>query len=126
MDHSGFREGLPVIATVSISDFRKDLRRLLDSALTGREIICENTKSRDREKCSFIKTKLLQDILKAYTFTPKEQYPYVLRLSHCLSRDEVKQVLMREAYGYNGNYCQVSEHVHAEGRDIPSGTFNNE
>lgn len=157
MERSGYKEDLPMITTVSIADFRKDLRKLLDSALTGREIICENTKSRDREKCSFIKTKLLQEILKAYAFKPKvffdeetkthnihldelrlyayadtlpeaeeqmvdlaveyardyidrlelflnvpdrkEHYPYVLRLSHCISRDEVKQVLLREAYG---------------------------
>lgn len=29
-----------------------------------------------------------------------------------------------EGIDLNGNYCQVSIHVHAEGRDIPNGTFN--
>jgi hypothetical protein len=158
MDRSGSGEDiLPMITTVSIADFRKDLRKLLESAYAGREIICENTKSRDREKCSFIKTNLLQEILRAYSFKPKlffdgetkthnihldelrlyayadtpagaeeqmvdlaveyardymdrlelflnvpgrkEHYPYVLRLAHCSSREEIKQLLMSEANG---------------------------
>ena len=157
MNHIKNGEGLPMATTVSIADFRKDMRKVLETALTGREIICENTKSRDREKCSFIKTKLFQEILKAYIFMPKifydketnthnihldelnlyayadtlpeaveqildlavdytkdyierlelflnvpdrkEQYPYILRLSHCASREEIKQTLLGNTYG---------------------------
>ncbi|MFZ5642545.1 MAG: hypothetical protein ACOY46_03000 [Bacillota bacterium] len=29
----------------------------------------------------------------------KKHYPYVLRLSHCSSRDEIKQVIFGAAYG---------------------------
>ncbi|MFZ5596547.1 MAG: hypothetical protein ACOY31_06000 [Bacillota bacterium] len=29
-----------------------------------------------------------------------------------------------EGIGKNGDYCQVSIHIHAAGRDIPNGTFN--
>lgn len=31
---------------------------------------------------------------------------------------------MWEGIDRKGNYRQVSVHVHAEGRDIPNGTFN--
>ncbi len=144
-------EGLPMNTTISIAEFRKDMRKLLEMALNGREVICFDAKSRDRETCSFIKTGLLQDILKAYSFKPmvflddetmthnihldelklyayadtveeateqiidlvidyardyidrlglflnipdrKEQYPYVLRISHCQNRDEIERLL---------------------------------
>lgn len=56
---------------VTIAEFRKDLRRLMDIALTGREIVCLDAKSKDRQTCSLIKTKLLLDMLKAYSFQPE-------------------------------------------------------
>ncbi|MFZ5596546.1 MAG: hypothetical protein ACOY31_05995 [Bacillota bacterium] len=142
---------------VSIADFRSNMRKMLEKALSGREIVCINTKSKDRESCSFIKTKLLLDILTAYSFQPrifydentkthnihldelklysysdtlddaieqivdltidyvkdyidrlelflnvpgrKEQYPYVLRLSHCSGREEVKEMIMDNTHG---------------------------
>jgi hypothetical protein len=144
-------EVLPMTTAISIAEFRKDMRKLLEMAISGREVICFDAKSRDRETCSFIKTGLFQDILKAYSFKPvvflddetmtynihldelklyayaatveeateqlvdlvidysrdyidrlglflnvsdrKEQYPYVLRISHCRNRDEIKRLL---------------------------------
>lgn len=138
---------------VTIAEFRKDLRRLIDKALTGREIVCMDAKSKDRQTCSLIKTNLLLEMLKAYSFEPKvhfdeetktynihlnelrlyayadtleetteqiidlavdyardyidrlelflnvpdraTQYPFILRLAHCQSRDEVKKLLFR-------------------------------
>lgn len=138
--------------TVSIADFRNGMRKMLESALSGREVICVDAKSKDRVECSFIKTKLFRDILAAYSFSPKifydeetkthnfhldelrlyayadtlqeaveqmidmiieyvkdyinrlelflnipdrkSQYPYVLRLSHCLNRDEIKEMIV--------------------------------
>jgi len=143
--------GLPMTTAVTIAEFRKNLRRLMDTALTGREIVCLDAKSKDRQTCSLIKTKLLLDMLKAYSFRPvvlydketkthnihldelklyayadtleeaaeqivdlaidyakdyidrlelffnvpdrKTHYPYVIRLSHCQDREEVKNLI---------------------------------
>jgi len=59
---------------VTIAEFRKDMRRLIDKALTGREIICMDAKSKDRQACSLIKTNLLLEMLKAYSFEPKVHF----------------------------------------------------
>lgn len=138
--------------TVSITDFRNNMRKMMESTLSGREVICVDAKSKDRVECSFIKTKLFRDILEAYSFSPqifydeetkthnihldelklyayadtlqealeqiidlaveytkdyinrielflnipdrKSQYPYILRISHCLNRDEIKEMIV--------------------------------
>lgn len=59
---------------VTIAEFRKDLRRLMDIALTGREVVCLDAKSKDKQTCSMIKTRLLLDILNAYSFQPVVYY----------------------------------------------------
>lgn len=157
MDCSGKGEGLPLTTTFSIGDFRKDFRKILETVLSGREVICINSKLKDGESCSFLKTRLLREILKVYFFSPKifydeetkthnihldefkiyayadtlqeaveqiadlaieyskdyierlelflnvndrkGQYPYILRISHCTSREEVKQMVLGNSYG---------------------------
>lgn len=41
-----------------------------------------------------------------------------------LEKRETGSRFVWEGIDKNGNYRQVSVHVHAEGRDIPNGTFN--
>lgn len=81
--------GLPMTTAVTIAEFRKDLRRLMDAALTGREIICLDAKSKDRQTCSLIKTNLLLDMLKAYSFHPEVHYDEETK-THNIHLDELK------------------------------------
>lgn len=157
MDRSGKGEGLPMTNTFSIGDFRNEFRKVLEIALTGREVICINSKLKDSEACSFLKTRLFREILEAYSFAPKifydettkthnihldelklyafadtlqeakeqildlameyskdyldrlelflnvndrkGQYPYILRISHCANREEVKQMILGDLHG---------------------------
>lgn len=96
--------GLPMTTAVTIAEFRKDLRRLIDSALTGREIICMDAKSRDRQTCSLIKTNLLLEMLQAYIFKPKVFYDQETK-THNIHLDELK------LYAYADTLEEATEQI---------------
>ncbi len=89
---------------VTIAEFRKDLRRLIDKALTGREIICLDAKSKDRQTCSLIKTSLLLEMLKAYSFEPKVYYDQETK-THNIHLDELK------LYAYADTFEEAAEQI---------------
>ncbi len=89
---------------VTIAEFRKDLCRLIDSALTGREIICMDAKSRDRQTCSLIKTNLLLEMLQAYIFKPKVSYDQETK-THNIHLDELK------LYAYADTLEEATEQI---------------
>jgi len=89
MNRSGIKGVLPLTNTVSITDFRNDMRKMLETALTGREIICVDAKSKDRERCSFIKTNLFQEVLEVYTFSHQIFYDEETK-THNIHLDELK------------------------------------
>jgi len=98
------RGGLPVTTTVTIAEFRKDLRKFIDKALTGREILCMDAKSKDRQTCSLLNTKLLLDMLETFSFEPKIYYDQETK-THNIHLDELR------LYAYADTLEETTEQI---------------